>query len=72
MALVGVDLFAGAGGLSLGAEMAGISVKVAVENDIYAAQTYQANHPNTVVVTKDIQEITELQLNREGNTLGKL
>ena len=69
MALVGVDLFAGAGGLSLGAEMAGISVKVAVENDIYAAQTYQANHPNTVVVTKDIQEITELRLNREGNTL---
>ena len=66
---MGVDLFAGAGGLSLGAEMAGISVKIAVENDIYAAQTYQANHPNTVVVAKDIKEITELQLNCEGNTL---
>lgn len=32
MNVVGVDLFAGAGGLSLGAEMAGIDVQIAVEN----------------------------------------
>ena len=69
MALVGVDLFAGAGGLSLGAEMAGITVKIAVENNIYAAQTYHVNHPNTVVIAKNVQEITGLQLDREGNTL---
>lgn len=29
--VIGVDLFAGAGGLSLGAEMAGITVKYAIE-----------------------------------------
>ena len=40
MKIVGVDLFAGAGGLSLGAEMAGIDVRIAVENDVYAAQKY--------------------------------
>ena len=31
--LIGIDLFAGAGGLSLGAEMAGISMRYAVEAD---------------------------------------
>lgn len=69
MALIGIDLFAGAGGLSLGAEMAGINVQIAVENDVYAAQTYQANHPNTVVITKDIKDVNQFEINREGNSL---
>ena len=69
MALIGIDLFAGAGGLSLGAEMAGISVKVAIENDIHAAQTYQVNHPHTLVITKPIQEVDQIALNLNGNKL---
>lgn len=69
MTLIGVDLFAGAGGLSLGAEMAGISVKIAIENDIYAAQTYQANHPNTKVVVKSIQEVDQIPINADGTRL---
>ena len=31
--LVGIDIFSGAGGLSLGAEMAGIQVKCAIEKN---------------------------------------
>lgn len=42
--MIGVDLFSGAGGMSLGARMAGIDVQQVVEADIHAASTYQANH----------------------------
>jgi DNA (cytosine-5)-methyltransferase 1 len=37
------DLFAGAGGFSLGAYLAGITVAAAVEWDQYACQTYRNN-----------------------------
>ena len=39
--MLGVDVFSGAGGLSLGAEMAGIDVKFAVEVWPSAAATYR-------------------------------
>ena len=45
-----VDLFAGAGGLSLGFHWAGWSSVVANDIDKYAMQTFARNiHPNTVV-----------------------
>lgn len=40
-----VDLFAGAGGLSLGFELAGLPVAVAAENDKAALRTYAFNRP---------------------------
>jgi DNA (cytosine-5)-methyltransferase 1 len=40
-----VDLFAGAGGLSLGFRQAGFRVALAVELDRDATQTYHVNHP---------------------------
>lgn len=54
---MGIDLFAGAGGLSLGACQAGIDVKIAVERDKYAVQTYLKNHPNTDVRCEDIRNV---------------
>lgn len=62
--LIGIDLFSGAGGLSLGAEMAGVCVKIAVESDLYAAKTYQLNHPNTLMLNQDIRTIKELPIDR--------
>ena len=38
---VGIALFSGAGRLSLGAELAGIEVKYAIEKDKHVADTYQ-------------------------------
>jgi len=60
--MIGVDLFAGAGGMSLGARQAGISVEVAVESDAHAAKTYALNHPNTKVLCADIRRITNRRL----------
>ena len=66
---LGIDLFSGAGGLSLGAEMAGIEVAVAIESDLYAATTYKNNHKNTVMLNEDIKRITNLNIDREGAAL---
>lgn len=54
----GIDIFSGAGGLSLGAEMAGVNVKYAVEVWPSAADTYEHNHKEAKVICKDIKEIT--------------
>jgi DNA (cytosine-5)-methyltransferase 1 len=51
---IGVDIFSGAGGLSLGAENAGISISLAIEKDKYAAKTFSRNHPNSKVLCDDI------------------
>lgn len=55
--LYGIDIFSGAGGLSLGAEMAGIKIKTAIEINKSAAQTFLRNHKGTEVLQSDIQEL---------------
>ena len=57
MAIFGIDLFAGAGGLSLGAKLAGLTVTHAVENQPSAAATYRINHPETEVIERDVRQI---------------
>jgi len=53
---VGVDLFAGAGGMTLGAKLAGITVRAAVENDPHAVATYAANHKDVKLWNKDVRD----------------
>jgi len=60
--LIGIDLFAGAGGMSLGASLAGIDVQLAVENDPWACGTYRRNHPETTLVEDDIRKVTAKML----------
>lgn len=55
--MLGVDVFSGAGGLSLGAEMTGIDVRYAVEIWPSAAATYRKNHPHATVINEDITNI---------------
>jgi DNA (cytosine-5)-methyltransferase 1 len=61
----GIDIFSGAGGMSIGAEMAGISVSVAVENNAYAAQTFAYNHPNAKIIVDDITNVSTENLNKK-------
>ena len=56
--MIGIDIFAGAGGMSLGASLAGIDVQFAVENDPWACGTFRRNHPNTVIHEVDIRNVT--------------
>jgi DNA (cytosine-5)-methyltransferase 1 len=56
-----VDIFCGAGGMSIGAVMAGITPVLAVEFDEHAAATYKANHPDTNILAKDIKAVKPLK-----------
>jgi len=60
---LGIDIFSGAGGLSLGAINAGIRIPYAIENDLASAKTFKRNHPETEVINSDIREIDPTQLN---------
>lgn len=53
----GIDLFAGAGGLSSGAMLSGIDVRYAVELNPHACDTFKLNHPNTTLLSKDVRNV---------------
>lgn len=55
--LTAIDIFSGAGGMSVGASMAGIDVMVAVEYDKHAVASFKANHPDTEVIEEDIRKV---------------
>jgi len=52
-----IDLFAGAGGMTLGLKWAGFRVLAAVELDPLAAETYTDNHPDVRLWNQDIREL---------------
>jgi DNA (cytosine-5)-methyltransferase 1 len=55
--LEAIDLFAGAGGLSLGLQAAGFCVVAAVESDADACATYRSHHPTARVFDQDIATV---------------
>ena len=65
MKRIAVDIFSGAGGLSVGASMAGIHTVLAVEYDKFASQTYQRNHKKTKVLNKDIKVVNPLKYTKK-------
>lgn len=52
-----IDLFCGAGGLTLGLKNAGFEVLAGVEIKPIAAETYRANHPNVKLYECDIGKL---------------
>ncbi len=68
-----VDLFAGAGGLSCGLEMAGFQTVLANELVEQYANTYMENNPNTEVVVGDVRQVCERNLKKSlGLKVGEL
>jgi DNA (cytosine-5)-methyltransferase 1 len=52
----GIDLFAGAGGLTLGLKAAGVETVCAVEVDPYRTQPFAQHTPGAKIITGDIRE----------------
>nr|WP_199163020.1 DNA cytosine methyltransferase [Elizabethkingia sp. ASV34] len=61
-----IDIFSGAGGMSLGAIMAGLEIDVAIENNTAAAKTFKINHPETEVICGDIRNINNIDCGNNG------
>ena len=54
-----IDLFAGAGGLSLGFESKGFEITLAIEKDTWAKDTYNLNHQNKNCIEADIASLSD-------------
>ncbi|MBA4382002.1 MAG: cytosine methyltransferase [Sideroxydans sp.] len=57
-----IDLYAGAGGLSLGASRAGFTVAAAVEFDRFALESHTKNFPFTAHLDNDVSKLTGKEL----------
>ena len=62
---VAIDLFAGAGGFSLGFQMAGFHVPFALERDAWACDTLRLNNSNKLVIQADIRDFNLLTTVRD-------
>jgi DNA (cytosine-5)-methyltransferase 1 len=67
---IAVDLFAGAGGMSLGFESAGFDVFASVEIDPIHCLTHKYNFPQWAIFCQDIRNMTDIKI-RTGSAIGQ-
>lgn len=61
-----IDLFAGCGGFSCGFEKAGYDIISAVEFDKEIAESYEYNHPKTLMIADDIKNVDNNSIFKKG------
>ena len=59
-----VDLFCGAGGLSCGLEMSGMTCVLGTDQEESAISTFRRNHPKAKTFTGDISKLTKAKLKK--------
>jgi DNA (cytosine-5)-methyltransferase 1 len=64
---IGIDLFAGAGGMSLGFEQAGFDVAAAVEIDPVHCAVHKFNFPNCAVIPTSVERLTGAAIRAAAN-----
>ncbi|TAD78165.1 MAG: DNA cytosine methyltransferase [Oscillatoriales cyanobacterium] len=57
-----LDTFAGAGGFSLGFQLAGARIIGAIEVDRWASETFQYNHSDAIVMQNDITQLSDRKI----------
>lgn len=68
---IGVDLFCGAGGMSLGFEQAGFRIVTAVDVDPIHIATYSENFPDCTTIQADISELSGEELRSRADLDGR-
>jgi len=57
-----LDTFSGAGGFSLGFQLAGAEILGAIETDAWACETFSFNHPESHVIKSDITQLSDTEI----------
>jgi DNA (cytosine-5)-methyltransferase 1 len=68
---IAIDLFAGAGGMSLGFEQAGFDVVAAVEVDPIHAAVHKFNFPDCSVIASTVTGLQASEIREKANLIGK-